>query len=187
MLKNLPTESRFPVTQGFGEHPEIYADVLCGERGQLGHNGIDFGTPLGTPVIAVQHGSVLRTDFDSTGFGRYVVIGHAWGQTLYAHLSEVTIAPGQNITAGTRIGRSGSSGNSSGPHLHFGMRLQPYDMEDGWCGYSDPAPYLAASDSTVGTNDGTTYCRWCSSISGLVAYLAATDTACPGSKFRRNG
>ncbi len=61
-------------------------------------------------------------DVGSTSYGRYVTINHGWGMTLYAHLSEMLVGKGQRVRRGERIGLSGSTGYSTGPHLHFGVR-----------------------------------------------------------------
>ena len=108
-----------PITSFFGwrVHP------LSGE--QRIHTGTDIAAPLGTPVIAAMAGRVLLADFLG-GYGMTVAIEHAQGtqQTLYAHLSELFVKPGEQVKQGTVIGRVGSTGNSTGPHLHFELRQQ---------------------------------------------------------------
>jgi hypothetical protein len=94
-------------------------------------------------VVAVQHGVVLDVRDDPQGYGRSVLLGHRWGQTFYGHLSEVRVQPTQQVGASQIIGLSGKSGLATTAHLHFGMRLIPYAMGDSWCGFIDPAPYLA--------------------------------------------
>ncbi len=142
MLRNPPFIGNFPISQSFGDNPAQYAFVACGGALLRGHNGVDFATPLGTPVTAVQAGVVLDAREDPDRFGHFVLLGHEWGQTLYAHLAEARVTRGQQVTAGQEVGRSGNSGRSSGPHLHFGMRITPFSVADGWCGYVDPKPYL---------------------------------------------
>jgi murein DD-endopeptidase MepM/ murein hydrolase activator NlpD len=61
-------------------------------------------------------------------------------------LNSVAVAGGQSVGRGQRIGVSGNSGNSTGPHLHFAIRIHPYARTDGWGGYSDPLPYMAPGD-----------------------------------------
>ncbi len=109
----------------------------------LGHPGIDIDLPPKTPVLAVQHGVVLDVRNDPDGYGNSVLLSHRWGQTFYAHLDEVRVEKGQQAAAGQTIGLSGDSGIIGHPTLHFGLRLIPYSIDDGWCGFTDPAPYLA--------------------------------------------
>ncbi len=142
MLKSPPFAGQFPMLQSFGDHPERYASIACAGVALRGHNGVDFATPAGTPILAVQDGTVLETGHEPDGFGNYVVLGHAWGQSLYAHLAQINVAQGQPIGGGSQIGVSGNSGASTQPHLHFGLRIHPFSVADGWCGYSDPQPYL---------------------------------------------
>ena len=91
----------------------------------LSISGTDIAAPLGTPVIAALTGKVLLADFLG-GYGIAVALEHGQGsqQTLYAHLSELFVKPGQVVEKGTVIGRVGTTGNSTGPHLHFELRQQ---------------------------------------------------------------
>lgn len=84
------------------------------------HSGTDLGAPIGTPVLAVQDGQVLTADYLG-GYGNSVILSHNQHQqeTLYAHLSEMLVTPGQTVKQGEVIGLVGSTGNSTGPHLHF--------------------------------------------------------------------
>lgn len=95
-------------------------------QGVHGNNGVDFGANIGTPVYAVMDGVVTLTrggDAWNGGYGNYIVIKHNNGvQTLYAHLSSISINKGQTVEKGQSIGKSGNSGQSTGPHLHFEVR-----------------------------------------------------------------
>ncbi|HEY9811801.1 MAG TPA: peptidoglycan DD-metalloendopeptidase family protein [Halomicronema sp.] len=106
-----------PITSVFGWriHP------ISG--GNSFHSGTDLGAPMGTPVLAALKGIVEVADYLG-GYGLAVIIKHSQGtqETLYAHLSEILVRPGQQIEQGTPIGRVGSTGNSTGPHLHFEFR-----------------------------------------------------------------
>ena len=95
-----------------------------GPRWGKQHNGIDFGAAQGTPVKSVMDGTVTRVANDPGGYGNWVEVKHADGSTSrYAHLSAFgKIKVGQDIGAGTVIGAVGSTGNSTGPHLHFEWR-----------------------------------------------------------------
>jgi murein DD-endopeptidase MepM/ murein hydrolase activator NlpD len=84
------------------------------------HNGQDFDVPYGTEVYATGDGTVIESGWNSGGFGNCIVIDHGYGlQTVYGHLSDIKVVRGQNVKRGDFIGISGSSGMSSGPHLHY--------------------------------------------------------------------
>jgi murein DD-endopeptidase MepM/ murein hydrolase activator NlpD len=96
-----------------------------GPRGNAMHTGVDFPAPRGTPVAAAGRGCVSSTGYDPSGYGNLVVIQHRAGMTSwYAHLSRISVRTGTCVVAGTRIGRVGSTGRSTGPHLHFELRLR---------------------------------------------------------------
>lgn len=103
------------------------------------HSGADLGAPMGTPVLAAYAGEVAIADF-MDGYGLTVVLNHNKNtqETLYAHLSEIFVRPGEQVKQGTVIGRVGSTGNSTGPHLHFEVRQL---TEAGWVAL-DPGAQL---------------------------------------------
>lgn len=83
------------------------------------HRGVDFAAPAGTPVAAAAGGVVVRAGW-AGGYGNQVRVNHSDGsQTSYSHLSAVSVRPGQRVTLGQQLGRVGSTGLSTGPHLHF--------------------------------------------------------------------
>jgi len=125
-----------PITQTFGENPALYARF-----GVQGHNGIDFGCGEGTPVRAAAAGTATKIQTDPDGYGLHVRLTHPWGRTIYAHLSQVLCRIGQRITEGEIIARTGNSGFSTGPHLHFEVRLQGQES-NGFGGAVDPLPLL---------------------------------------------
>lgn len=87
------------------------------------HQGVDIAAPSGTGVYVAAEGSVLRTGYEPAGYGRFVEIRHPNGMTtLYGHLSRLDVASGEVVEAGRRIGLVGSTGRSTGPHLHFEVR-----------------------------------------------------------------
>lgn len=94
-----------------------------------GHSGIDISAATGTPILAANGGPVLYAGWNSWGYGNTVVIGHGPFSTLYGHMSSLAVRCGQRAAAGQVIGYVGSTGNSSGPHLHFEIRHlnQPQD------------------------------------------------------------
>jgi murein DD-endopeptidase MepM/ murein hydrolase activator NlpD len=101
------------------------------------HSGIDLGAPFGTPVLAAKAG---RVDFAGwgDGYGNLVELDHGSIGTRYAHLDAIFVSQGQQIAQGQQIGIVGSTGRSTGPHLHFEIMVP---SGDGWVAL-DPAPYL---------------------------------------------
>ena len=94
-------------------------------QGIHGHNAVDLAHSLNTPILASASGKVLiaKQGGWNGGYGSYVVISHPNGmQTLYAHLNSVSVAVGQNVSQGAVIGKMGSTGRSTGSHLHFEVR-----------------------------------------------------------------
>lgn len=117
-----PFDGDFPITQRFGEKVTDPA----------GHTGIDYALYHGTPVLAAMSGKVSRTACLGSGYGNHVILDHEGGlQTVYAHLSRVSVSFGDIISEGQIIGYSGNTGNSTGPHLHFEVRRleKPVDPE----------------------------------------------------------
>jgi murein DD-endopeptidase MepM/ murein hydrolase activator NlpD/cell wall-associated NlpC family hydrolase len=105
------------------------------------HTGVDFQAASGTPVKAVHGGTVVSINGAGSAYGNHVVIKHADGvYTLSAHLSSVSVSVGQTVTTGQTIGLSGSTGNSTGPHLHFELRNQATAYAEGV--FSDPIAWL---------------------------------------------
>jgi peptidoglycan hydrolase-like protein with peptidoglycan-binding domain len=96
-----------------------------GPRDNTFHTGIDYPAAAGTPVGAAGRGCVSSAGYDAGGYGNVVVIQHRAGMTSwYAHLSTISVSPGQCVVAGSRVGRVGATGNATGPHLHFELRLR---------------------------------------------------------------
>ncbi|AEJ61702.1 Peptidase M23 [Spirochaeta thermophila DSM 6578] len=87
------------------------------------HYGIDLAVPEGTPVYPAREGKVVATGKDPV-LGLYIIIAHAGGyKTLYGHLEEITVAEGEEVVLSSVIGRVGTTGLTTGPHLHFGTQL----------------------------------------------------------------
>jgi hypothetical protein len=162
MALSWPVEA--PVSQQFGTNPN---DIQPN-----GHTGIDFAVPIGTPIYAADSGNVMFSNWSSTlawsnpwwiappYAGIVVVIDHNDGfATLYGHLNETHLNDGEFVEKGALIGYSGSTGLSTGPHLHFevlGWPLQPYNGFYGrlnpnlYCGGFAKAPELAGNQRIVG-------------------------------------
>lgn len=123
------------VSQWFGSNPAAYKRF-----GLAGHNGLDYAVPPGTPVLAAHDGIVERRAEDPVGYGIHVKVLGAKIETLYAHLSLVNVPAGAMVRAGDEIGRSGNTGNSTGPHLHFGLRITGL-RNPAYSNWIDPAPF----------------------------------------------
>lgn len=131
----------WPVTQLFGVNPQDYTLFHL-----AGHNGLDVGLPLWTRVYAPVDGVIAEVDYDAGGYGNYIKITTPDQQDwLLAHLSTTyDTQPGDEVVAGTPIGESGNTGNSTGPHLHIGWRIWNLPLYRGWPfnGYVDPRQQL---------------------------------------------
>ena len=128
--KSVPASLPSSVSQGAGV-PDIagyYMRPISGgrkTRGMHGYNGIDLANSCGFPVAASAQGNVILVHSSgwNGGYGKYLVIKHPNGtQTLYAHLSAIHVQPGQWLYQGQQIGMIGSTGNSTGCHVHFEIR-----------------------------------------------------------------
>lgn len=106
------------ITQGFGQNPDVYSQF-----GYAGHNGIDFGVDVGTTIYAPHDGVATIKNDGSSGYGLYLVIDAEKRRSILAHLSEVFIQNGQEIYQGDPIGKSGNSGMTFGPHLHWTYKI----------------------------------------------------------------
>lgn len=101
-----------------------------------GHRAIDIAAPIGTPVYAANNGIVLKSGYSKDGYGGRVIIDHQIDYvTLYAHLSQALVQEGDVVQKGQLIGYVGSTGNSTGPHIHFELRDFGFLI--------DPRPLLA--------------------------------------------
>ena len=131
-----PFKGEFPVTQGFGEAEEWYVKIAG-----YPHNGMDFAMPTGIPVLACDDGVLTYADNvpDSDGCG--INIQHEWGMSQYWHLSALVAKYGEKVAKEQKIGLSGATGWATGPHLHFGIKINGQGLPNmrGWC---DPNPYF---------------------------------------------
>jgi murein DD-endopeptidase MepM/ murein hydrolase activator NlpD len=126
-------EPQAQISQGFGPST-FWFEPAYGQYPHF-HTGIDLVEPFGSPVYAADDGVVALVGSSSTGYGNYVVIAHTGGlDTLYGHLSTALVKVGQAVTQGEPVGLEGSSGNSTGAHVHFELRINQTPV--------DPRPYL---------------------------------------------
>lgn len=135
-----PFNGTYRLTQPFGVNPESYARFSL-----KGHSGLDFALPKGTPVRATEDGTVITSAFDGPGFGNYIQVQGSY-VTIYAHLDQSLVTKGKKVAAGEIIGYSGNTGNSTGPHLHLGVKPLNPDENNGYFGAIDPMPLLKEAD-----------------------------------------
>ncbi|HTR19004.1 MAG TPA: peptidoglycan DD-metalloendopeptidase family protein [Candidatus Paceibacterota bacterium] len=120
-----PIYGTLRITQYFGNTP--FANAHEALYSGNGHNGLDIAAPIGTPVHAALSGTILATGNTDLvkgcySFGKWVMIEHNNGlNTMYAHLSQISVTQGQQVSTGDVIGFSGETGYATGPHLHFGV------------------------------------------------------------------
>ncbi len=106
----------------------------CPFHGRELHSGIDMAAPYGSPILAAADGQVIKSGWVNS-YGYTVMIYHGSGlTTIYAHCSSLLVSVGQNVTKGTQVAKVGSTGDSTGNHLHFGVKLNG--------SYTNPGPYL---------------------------------------------
>jgi murein DD-endopeptidase MepM/ murein hydrolase activator NlpD len=109
---NLSDIKRLSSDYGVRRHPIL--GIRCK------HNGIDLSGKLGTPIYSTAHGVIISTKSNSLGYGNQVIIEHSDGyKTRYAHLNEINVKQGDNVERGQVIGTLGTTGLSTGPHLHY--------------------------------------------------------------------
>ena len=123
-----------PIPKGAKKGTGVFGWPMAGyitQRYWPGHQAIDIGAPKGTSIVAADSGYVVRVQSSDRGYGRMVIVDHGNGfSTLYAHMSVYHVQVGQSVAKGQTIGLCGSTGNSTGPHLHFeiiknGVRRNP--------------------------------------------------------------
>jgi murein DD-endopeptidase MepM/ murein hydrolase activator NlpD len=116
-LQNVPLSSPLTVTRRFTSGFGIRRDPINGKYSR--HNGMDFAAPWASPVTATADG-VVRFAGTRSGFGRVVEINHGNGfVTRYAHMSRIVVKRGDKVSLHTKVGELGSSGRSTGPHVHY--------------------------------------------------------------------
>lgn len=143
-----PLEGAPRILQGWGEHPDHYRGYTYNGVQLKGHIGIDFAAAGGAWVLAADAGRVVEISIEPGGFGQYIKLEHAWGESLYAHITGPMVDSGQSVTRGQRLGRVEPSRRYP-PHLHFAIRIAPYNRFDGWGGFSDPLAFLHLPESPV--------------------------------------
>ena len=128
-----PVKTPAAFTSAFG----VRSDPFRG--GAAMHPGIDLSGAYGTPIYATADGTVLRSGWNSGGYGNLIEIEHGRGiTTRYGHLSAILVKPGDKITRGQLVGRMGSTGRSTGNHLHYEVRIDGRAV--------NPMPFMKSTD-----------------------------------------
>ena len=129
-----PIRTEIAFTSGFG----VRSDPFRGRAAM--HGGIDLAGPMGTPIYATADGIVQRSEWNSGGYGNLVEINHGQGiQTRYGHMSRLIARPGQRVRRGDLIGLMGSTGRSTGSHLHYEVRIDGRAV--------NPIPFMQSTES----------------------------------------
>jgi murein DD-endopeptidase MepM/ murein hydrolase activator NlpD len=110
VIGSRPTPSGWPVTGRITQEPHA------------GHIAFDIAVPVGTPIKTTMDGKVVYAGWNNQGYGNLVIVENGPYRTYYAHLSSIPVSVGDQVSAGTVIGLSGNTGNSTGPHLHYEIR-----------------------------------------------------------------
>ena len=130
-------------TSGYGVRSDPF------RHGAAMHAGIDLAGPIGTPIYATADGVVSEAGYNNGGYGNLVKIDHGRGiETRYGHLSAILVSPGQRIVRGQQIARMGSTGRSTGSHLHYEVRIDGRAV--------NPIPFMKSTDYLLAMqkNDG---------------------------------
>jgi peptidoglycan hydrolase-like protein with peptidoglycan-binding domain len=172
-VANGPVRLLRPVPGPIGDH------FGAPRRGRRTHTGIDFPVQAGTRIGAAGVGVTEFAGWNSGGYGNLVVVRHRLGYTTwYAHLSTITTFVGEQVSGGTRLGYVGSTGNATGPHLHFELRKNAVPI--------DPMPYLLQTVAARASgNGGGVAAQACPIREPLVRYRRAELDACRAKNLTR--
>jgi murein DD-endopeptidase MepM/ murein hydrolase activator NlpD len=123
-------------TSGYGTRTDPF------RGGAARHQGIDLAAPIGTPIYATADGTVSESGWNSGGYGNLIKVDHGRGiETRYAHLSRISVSAGQRVTRGQVIGYMGSTGRSTGSHLHYEVRIDGRAV--------NPIPFMKSNDYLI--------------------------------------
>lgn len=153
--------------KGRNWHPPLRNSILnsdFGMRWSRFHYGVDLDLNVGDSVFAVFDGVVRIAKFDGRGYGKYIMLRHYNGlETLYGHLSKQLVSPGQYVKAGDLIGFGGSTGRSTGPHLHFEVRFEGNAINPEY--FFDFSQNLLRDDEAEITSEQFTYLKTARKVS----------------------
>ena len=128
-----PVKTNVEFTSGFGVRSDPF------HAGAAMHPGIDLAGQYGTPIYATADGTVIRAGWNNGGYGNLVEIDHGRGiTTRYGHMSAILVSVGQHVTRGEQVGRMGSTGRSTGNHLHYEVRIDGRAV--------NPIPFMKSTD-----------------------------------------
>jgi murein DD-endopeptidase MepM/ murein hydrolase activator NlpD len=145
----LPLESEAAeLLQGWGDNAAYHARFTYNGVPLKGHPGLDLLAAPGVNVLAADRGRVIEISHEPGGLGRYVKIEHRWGESLYAQVGDLLVETGQVLERGQPLARTDTLRRPSPTHLHFAIRIHPYNRFDGWGGFSDPTPFLYVVELT---------------------------------------
>ncbi|NOH12145.1 MAG: M23 family metallopeptidase [Chloroflexi bacterium] len=140
LLEEMGTQELMPTKPNYGQfsfaaqpsHISPTSEGWMSQGYHPGHKAIDIALPEGNPIQTSMSGQVVHAGWSHQGYGNLVIVENGPYRTYYAHLSEIPVTVGQNVQAGQVIGLSGNTGNSTGPHLHYEIRLNgiPIDPTD---------------------------------------------------------
>ena len=120
-------------TSGYGTRTDPF------RGGAARHQGIDLAAPVGTPIYATAEGTVDDAGYNRGGYGNLIKLNHGRGiETRYGHLSRILVSPGQRVARGQLIGHMGSTGRSTGSHLHYEVRIDGRAV--------NPIPFMRSND-----------------------------------------
>src|SRR3990167_2728854 len=130
-----PFDADWPLTQTFGNKLIINRVDIYAQFGLKGHNGLDYGLPTGTKVLAPHNGKIIEATNNPGGYGNYIKIENGVEGSVLAHLQSFAVTVGQDVSEGQLIGLSDNTGNSTAPHLHWGYYKFPRDRTNGYAGF----------------------------------------------------
>jgi murein DD-endopeptidase MepM/ murein hydrolase activator NlpD len=123
-------------TSGYGTRTDPF------RGGAARHQGIDLAAPIGTAIYATADGIVTAAGWNSGGYGNLIKVDHGRGiETRYGHLSAILVSPGQHVIRGQQIARMGSTGRSTGSHLHYEVRIDGSAV--------NPIPFMKSNDYLI--------------------------------------
>lgn len=141
----LPFSGNFPLTQRFGNKFILNGVDVYAQYGLAGHNGLDYGLPSNTQIIAPHGGKIIEVvDEGDIGYGKYIKIENDKEGSVIAHLGSFQVKVGDTVSEGQPIALSDNSGNSTGPHLHWGYYLFPRNRQNGYAGFINQLPLIAS-------------------------------------------